>query len=304
MLPAPTTETLRALKLDAMAAAWAAQQQDAALSQLSFDERFGLLIDAEWLARENKRLARALREATLKLSQACLEAIDHPAARELDRALLRQLATCRWVAEHQNVLITGATGVGKSFIACALAHQACRQGYRALYRRASRLFHELALARADGTYVRLLAKVARVDVFVLDDWALTPIQDQERRDLLELLEDRYGTRSTIVTSQLPPAHWHAALGDPTLADAICDRLLHNAHRLVLKGPSRRREGLREAPTDPTSFRSEASPDAAGPGSGGETGGQPPHPAPSPGPVPHDRKSKPRKGGQTRPRPTR
>lgn len=259
MLTAPTTEQLRALKLDAMAAAWAAQQQDAALSQLSFDERFGLLVEAEWLHRENRRLARALREAKLKLSQACLEAIDYPPSRELDRALLRQLATCRWVAAHQNVLITGATGVGKSFVACALAHQACRQGYRALYRRASRLFHELALARADGTYVRLLAKVARVDVFVLDDWGLTPVQDQERRDLLELLEDRYGTRSTIVTSQLPPAHWHEHLGDPTLADAICDRLLHNAHRLVLKGPSRRKDGPGAAPPDGTSLRSEPEP---------------------------------------------
>ena len=135
MLTAPTTDKLKALRLDAMAAAWAAQQQEAALSQLSFDERFGLLVDAEWLARENKRLARALREAKLKLGQACLEAIDYPATRELDRALLRQLATCRWVAEHQTVLITGATGTGKSFLACALAHQACRQGYRALYRR-------------------------------------------------------------------------------------------------------------------------------------------------------------------------
>src|SRR5574341_954367 len=256
MLTAPTLDKLQALKLDAMAAAWAAQQGDAVLSQLSFDDRFGLLVDAEWLARENKRLARALREAKLKLSQACLEAIDYPPSRELDRALLRQLATCRWVAEHQTVLITGATGTGKSFLACALAHQACRQGYRALYRRASRLFHELALARADGTYVRLLAKVARVDVFVLDDWALTPVQEPERRDLLELLEDRYGTRATIVTSQLPPAHWHEHLGDPTLADAICDRLLHNPHRIVLKGPSRRKETLAAAIPETPSLRSE------------------------------------------------
>ncbi len=182
-----------------------------------------------------------LHEAKLKLSQACVEAIDFPARRELDKALVRQLATCRWVAEHQNVIITGATGVGKSFLACALAQQACRQGYRAYYARASRLFHEFALARADGSYIRLLAKLARLDVLVLDDWGLTPVQDAERRDLLEILEDRYGTRSTIITSQLPPAQWHDYLGDPTLADAICDRLLHNAHRIVLKGPSRRKE---------------------------------------------------------------
>jgi DNA replication protein DnaC len=246
MLTAPTLEKLQALKLTAMATAWTAQQQDAAMTGLAFDERFGLLVDAEWLARENKRLARALAEAKLKLPHACIEAIDYPARRELDRAVIRQLATCRWVHEHQNVILVGATGVGKSFIACAFAHQVCRQGYRAFYRRASRLFHDLALARADGSYVRLLAKLARFDVLVIDDWALTPVQEPERRDLLELLEDRYGTRSTIMTSQLPPAQWHDYLADPTLADAICDRILHNAHRLVLKGPSRRKEAQLES----------------------------------------------------------
>lgn len=297
MLTAPTIEKLRALRLDAMAAAWAAQQQDATLSPLSFDERFGLLVEAEWLARENKRLTRALQEAKLKLSQACLEALEYPAARELDRALIRQLATGRWVAEHQNVLITGATGVGKSFLACALAHQACRQGYRALYRRASRLFHELALARADGSYVRLLAKFARVDVFVLDDWGLVPVQDPERRDLLELLEDRYGTRSTIVTSQLPPAHWHEHLGDPTLADAICDRLLHNAHRLVLKGPSRRKEGRGDP--DPTAVPHLPAGSAPAPAADP----QPQGPASSAGSLTRDRKAAARKGGKARLRKT-
>jgi len=241
MLSPPTMEKLQALKLAAMAAAWTAQQQDAPTSALSFDERFGLLVDAEWLARENARLTRHLQAAKLKLSQACLEAIDYPARRALDKALVRQLATGRWIAEHQHVLITGATGTGKTFVACALAHQACRQGYRARYWRVSRLFPACALARAEGTYTRLLAQLARVDVLVLDDLALVPLQDPDRRDLLEILEDRYGTRSTIVTSQVPPSHWHEAIGDPTLADAICDRLLHNSHRLVLQGPSRRKE---------------------------------------------------------------
>jgi DNA replication protein DnaC len=241
MLREPTVEKLQALKLHAVAQAWTEQQQAAELTSLAFDDRFALLVEAEWLARENKRLGRALQEAKLKLTQACVEAIDFPARRELDKALIRQLATCRWVHEHQNVLVVGATGVGKSFLACALAHQACRQGYRAYYRRASRLFHDLTLARADGTYIRLLAKLARLDVLVLDDWGLAPVQDQERRDLLEILEDRYGSRSTIITSQLPPAQWHDYLGEATLADAICDRLLHNAHRIVLKGPSRRKE---------------------------------------------------------------
>jgi DNA replication protein DnaC len=241
MLTAPTLEQLHALKLAAMAAAWTEQQHQADLTTLAFDERFGLLVEAEWRARENKRLGRALQEAKLKIPQACIEAIDYPARRELDKAIIRQLATCRWVEEHHNVILVGATGVGKSFIACALAHQACRKGHRAGYRRASRLFHELALARADGTYVRLLAKLARLDVLVVDDWGLAPVQDPERRDLLEILEDRYSTRSTIITSQLPPAQWHDYLGEATFADAICDRLLHNAHRLVLKGPSRRKE---------------------------------------------------------------
>jgi DNA replication protein DnaC len=145
------------------------------------------------------------------------------------------------------VIVVGATGVGKSFLACALAHQACRRGFRALYRRLPRLFHDLTLARADGTYICLLGKLARVDVLVLDDWGLTPAQDQERRDLLEILEDRYGTRSTIITSQLPPAAWYEYIGDPTLADAILDRLVHNAHRIELKGDSMRKGRLTDEP---------------------------------------------------------
>jgi DNA replication protein DnaC len=241
MLSAPTIDKLHQLGLGAMATAWTEQQHHADLTSLAFDERLGLLVDAEWLARENKRLTRALKEAKLKFPHACIEAIDYPARRELDKAVIRQLATCRWVQEHHNVLVVGATGVGKSFIACALAQQACRKGFRAYYRRASRLYHDLSLARADGTYVRVLARLARIDVLVIDDWGLAPPQDQERRDLLEILEDRYGARSTILTSQLPPAQWHDHLGEAMVADAICDRLLHNAHRLVLKGPSRRKE---------------------------------------------------------------
>jgi DNA replication protein DnaC len=241
MLTAPTLEQLQTLRLPTMAAAWTAQQQAPDVAALGFDERFGLLVDAEWRARENKRLARTLQEAKLKLPQACVEAIDYPARRELDKSVIRQLATGRWVAEHQHVLITGATGVGKTFVACALAHQACRQGARARYWRASRLFHACALARADGTYTRLLGQLARVDVLILDDWGLAPLQDAERRDLLEILEDRAGVRAMIVTSQLPPAQWHDYVNDPMLADAICDRLLHHAHRITLKGPSRRKE---------------------------------------------------------------
>ncbi len=241
MLDASTHEKLTALRLDAMAAAWQEQQRRADHDALTFDERFGLLVDAQWLARENSRLQRALKEARLRLTQASLEAIDHRPTRPIDKVLLRQLATGRWITEHHNVVITGSTGTGKTFIACALAHHACRSGFRALYRRLPRLFEELTLAHADGSYTRLLARLARIDVLVIDDWGLAPLRDQDRRDLLEIFEDRYGARSTILTSQLPVEHWHDHLGEATVADAICDRLLHNAHRIALKGPSRRKE---------------------------------------------------------------
>lgn len=242
MLNEPTTEKLAALRLHGMLEAWHEQGRQSEMGGLGFDERFGLLVEAEWLHRDNKRVARNLREAKLRLTQAAIEDIEYNARREIDRAQVRQLATCRWVKEHQNVLISGATGTGKTFIACALAHQACRHGYRAVYRRASRLFDELNLARADGTYARLLSRLARIDVLVIDDFGLAPLEAQQRQDLLEILEDRHAVRSTVVASQLPDAKWHPHINDPTLADAICDRLLHNSHRLVLKGPSRRKEG--------------------------------------------------------------
>ena len=241
MLTTPTLDRLHGLRLTTFALAWQAQQQDPAATALGFDERLALLVDAEYLARENKRVQTALKEAKLRLSQACVEDIDYAARRELDKALVRQLATGRWIHEHHNILITGMTGTGKTYVACALAQQACRQGHRALYRRVPRLFEELTLAHADGRYIRLLARFARADVLVLDDWGLGGLRDQDRRDLLEVLEDRTGTRATIVTSQLPPTKWHDYLADPTTADAICDRLLHPAHRLALKGPSRRKE---------------------------------------------------------------
>jgi DNA replication protein DnaC len=239
MLNEPTLDKLKALKLDAMAQAWQEQQRSPDIQKVSFDERLGLLVDAEWIWRENKRLERTLKEAKLRLSQACVEDIDYSAKRELDKAVIRQLSSGRWVHEHHNVLITGATGTGKTYVACALAQQACRKGYRALYRRASRLTDELTLARADGTYARLLARIARVDVLVIDDWGLTPIRESERRDLYEIMEDRHGLRSTIMSSQLPPSKWHDYVGEPTVADAILDRLMTSAHRIVLKGPSRR-----------------------------------------------------------------
>jgi DNA replication protein DnaC len=241
MLNEPTLEKLRDLRLNALAETWCEQRKDPKMTDLAFDERFGLLVDAEWIDRQNKRLARNLREAKLRLSDACIEGIDYPPRRKLDKAVIRSLASCAWIQEHHNVVITGPTGVGKTYIACALAQQACRKGYRVLYRRVPRIFDEILLARADGTYPRWLAKVARFDVVVLDDWGLVPLADSERRDLLEIMEDRYGNRSTILTSQMPVEQWHDQVGDPTIADAFCDRLLHNAHRIELHGPSRRQE---------------------------------------------------------------
>lgn len=240
MLTQPTQEQLAELRLFALARAWQAQHEDPTTDDLGFDERLALLVDAEWTDRQNKRLTRLLREAKLRISGACLEDVEYAKERKIERALMKQLAKGRWIEAHQNVVITGATGVGKTYIACALAQQACRLGHRVLYRRAPRLFDELALARADGTYPKLLARFARTEVFVLDDWGLAPVRDLERRDLLEIMEDRHGLRSTIWTSQLPVAKWHDHLGDPTIADALCDRLLHNAHRVVLQGPSRRK----------------------------------------------------------------
>jgi DNA replication protein DnaC len=240
MLKEPTVEKLHALRLRAMAAAWEEQQKNPDVVAMSFDERLALIVDAEWMARDNARIGRALKEAKLRISGAAMEGIDYPPSRELDKALVRQLASGKWVHEHQVILVTGATGTGKTYVSCALAQQACRKGFRAMYRRAPRFFDELRLARADGSYPRLLARVARVDVLVLDDFAIAPIADLERRDLLEVLEDRYGVRSTVIASQLPSERWHDYLGDPTVADAICDRVIHGAHKLALKGPSRRK----------------------------------------------------------------
>jgi DNA replication protein DnaC len=248
MLREPTIEKLHTLRLRILARTWLEQDNSADTLALSFDERLALLVDAEMLARENARLARNLREAKLRITEACIEGIDFPRERQLDKSVVRQFAGCRWVDEHQTVIITGATGTGKSYFACALAHQACRKGFRVFYRRVPRLFDELRLARADGTYPRLLARIAKLDVLVLDDFAIAPLTEEARRDLLEILEDRYGLRATIITSQLKHERWHDFLADPTVADAICDRVLHGAHKIPLAGPSRRK------PKEPTTTK--------------------------------------------------
>lgn len=242
MLTEPTIDKLRGMRLGTMAEAWLSQRAEPKIHELDFDTRFGLLVDAEHLARDNKKIVRALRAAKLRLPAACIEDIDFAPKRELDRAVIRQLGTCAWIASHANVIITGATGTGKSYVACALGQQACRSGYRVAYRRMPRLIEELALAHADGTYTRLLGRLAKVDVLVLDDWGIAPLRDQERRDMLEIIEDRHGARATIITSQLPVENWHDYVGDPTIADALLDRVVHTAHRIKLKGPTRRKPG--------------------------------------------------------------
>ena len=241
MLTTPTLDKLRALKLDALADAFCEQQRNPHVAALSFEERLGLLVDAQHLALHNKRIARAQREAKLRISSASLAAIDSPEKRNLDRALLAQLGSGTYLREHLCVLVTGAPGTGKTFVACALGDQACTQGFRVLYLRLPRLLEELHLARADGTYPRLLARLLRTDLLILDDWGLGSLSEAQSRDLLEVLEDREGRRATVVASQLPVEHWHKWLADPTVADAILDRLVHRSYRLVLKGPSKRKD---------------------------------------------------------------
>ena len=240
MLREPTLEKLHAMRLGVLASAWVEQDKSPDTLAMAFDDRFALLVEAEMLARENARLAKSLRDAKLRITDACIEGISFARERQLDKPMVRRLATCRWVTEHQTVIVTGATGTGKSYLACALAHEACRKGFRVVYRRVARLFDELRIARADGTYHRVLARIAKADVLVLDDFALAPLTEEARRDLLEILEDRYGLRATVFTSQIGPDRWHAYLADPTVADAICDRVLHGAHKIALTGPSRRK----------------------------------------------------------------
>lgn len=240
MLTNPTVEKLRQMKLAGMAEALVEQLQAHDMADLSFEDRLGLLVDCEEITRANRQLKTRLTQAKLRQS-ACIEDIDYRSRRGLSKAVIRGLATCRWLGEHLNVLITGPTGVGKTYLACALAQQACRQGRRAMYLRLPRLCHDLEIAKADGSYHKQLAKLARQDLLVLDDWGLAPLTSANRRDLLEILDDRYQVRSTLITSQLPVGKWHQYLDDPTLADAILDRVIHNAHKIELSGGSLRKQ---------------------------------------------------------------
>ena len=242
MLTHPTLDKLEALRLTGMVKALKEQWQLSSSNELSFEERLGLLVDREADLRQTRQMQSRLRKAKLR-QNATLEDIDFRQPRGLDKSLVQKLADCQWIRRKQNLLLTGPTGVGKSYLACAFAHKACREGFNTLYTRIARLFADLALARGDGRYIKILATLAKTDLLVLDDYGLAGPTKDQRHDLLEILEDRNGLRSTLVTSQLPVEHWHEQIGDPTLADAILDRLVHNAHTIQLKGGSMRKKTI-------------------------------------------------------------
>lgn len=240
MLTQPTIEKLNSMKLTAMAKAFADQMQCPDITQLAFEERFGLIVDHQMTYLENRRMQNRLKKAKLRLP-ASLEDLDFKQGRGLDRATVMSLALNQWVKSHHNILVTGPTGAGKSYLACALAQKACRDGYVTLYQRVPRLLQEIAVSRLDGRYAKLIGSITKCEVLVLDDLLISPLTREEQRELLEIVEERYDRKATIVTSQLPVNAWHDAMQDPTLADAILDRLVHNAYKLELKGESMRRK---------------------------------------------------------------
>lgn len=249
MLIQQTLERLHELRLTGMAQALEEQMRMSDMGGLTFEDRLALLLERELTFREDRRLTRLLQMAKLRLP-AVAEDLDFRSPRGLDKGVVLRLLGGQWVHDHESVLISGPTGTGKSYLACALGHSACRHGFSARYYRFSRLLGDLALARADGSYAKLLDRLARTQLLILDDFGLATLADSERRDLLELLEDRYGRRATLVTSQLPFDHWHAVVGDATFADAILDRLVHHAHRITLKGASMRRTKSRSTHAEP------------------------------------------------------
>lgn len=241
MLSLPTLDKLRQLKFHGMAKAFEEQMGSGQYAKLDFEERFGLMVDREMSERENRRLQVRLARAKIRHHQACLEDIDYSPGRGLDRSLIGFLGACQWIRDHLNLLIDGATGSGKTFIASAFANKACREGFRVLCFRAPRLFEELTLAHGDGSYLKLMKSIAKAPLMVIDDWGLSKITDSQQRDLLEILEDRHGIQATLIASQIPSTKWHELMDNPTVADAILDRLIHNSHKIHLKGESMRKK---------------------------------------------------------------
>lgn len=240
MLIHPTVERLRSLGLGAMADTLIQLQNNPEAVDLPHADWLGLLVDQELTARDDRRLKRRL--ATARLRQAAtIENVDYRSARGLDRGLFQSLATCQWLRDHNHLAILGPTGTGKSWLACALGNKACREGFSVLYRRASRLFADLAQARGEGRIARLMMSLERISLIIIDDWGPEPLTADQRRDLLEIVDDRYDKGSLLITSQVPVAQWHDVIADPTMGDAILDRIVHNAHRIELKGGSLRRK---------------------------------------------------------------
>ena len=248
MLHQETVEKLYAMKLNGMADAFKEQLLQPDIYDLPFEERFTLLVDRQWTWKEDRRMKRLLKNAKLKIN-GCIEDIDFKTPRGIDKSVILRLANGDWIKRTQNIIITGPTGVGKTYLACAIANRACRMGYSAFYIRVPRLFQELAIARGDGSYPKIMKKLLKTNVLVIDDLGLAPMSATERRDLLEVIEDRHGLASTIVATQLPITSWHENIRDPTIADAILDRLIHNAHKINLKGESMRK--LRSSLTQDT-----------------------------------------------------
>lgn len=242
MLLSPTLEKLKLLKLTGMTKGLEEQQNVKTYGDLSFEDRLGHLVDYEQSHRENKKLVNRLNRAKLKI-HACIEGIDYKNTRNLDRSLIRKLSTCSWIKEHHNLVITGPTGVGKTYISCALAHKACLEGYNSTYHRAPRLFNILASAQADGSYLKMLQTIAKVDLLIIDDWGLSKLNAREERELLEVMEDRFETKSTIFSSQVPVKDWHELIPNKTIADAILDRVIHNSYRIDLNSGDK--ESLRK-----------------------------------------------------------
>lgn len=248
MLTHPTLDQLRELNLDGMADAFVELEAQERSKELSHAEWLALLIDRETANRSSKRLQSRLKAARLRHGQASIEDVDYRTPRKLDKALFQQLSTCRWLAEHRNLLVTGPCGIGKSWLACALAQKACRDGYSVHYARVPRLFADLELAHGDGRFAKLFRTLTKADLLILDDWGPDRLSANHRRDLMEIVEDRYGSGATLITSQLTVDTWHEVIGEPTFADAILDRLVHNAYRLTLDGPSMRKIKAGDADT--------------------------------------------------------